>query len=70
MIVFKIKERLEEKGISRYKLQQITNWNYKRINAYYFGKVKSITTEEIELLCEIFDCEIQDLMEIKRNKKA
>lgn len=67
MIIFKIKEMLEKKDISRYKLQQLTNWNYKRINAYYFGRVMSITTEELDKLCEIFNCKISDLIEYKKD---
>lgn len=63
MINFKIKELLEKKDISRYKFQKLTNWNYKRINAYYYGKVLSITTEELNCLCKIFKCNISDLIE-------
>lgn len=64
MIVFKVREKLEEQGLSRYRLQKITNWNYKRVNAFYFGKVKSVTLEEIEKLCEVFDCEIQEIIQV------
>jgi len=68
MIVFKVKELMEAKNITRYKLQKDTNWNYKRINAFFFNNVKKITLEEIEILCKIFECEIHDLMEIKHEK--
>ena len=50
MIKFKVKEILEKKDISRYRLQQLTNWNYKRVNAYYLGKVVSINVEELNKL--------------------
>lgn len=63
MIKFKVKELLEKKEISRYKLQQLTNWNYKRVNAYYLGKVVSINVEELNKLCEIFHCKIPDIIE-------
>ncbi len=66
MIEFKIKSRLEEKNMSRYKLQQITNWNKKRINAFYFSRVKKVTIEDLERLCEIFDCELSDIMTLKK----
>lgn len=61
---FKIKEQLEKKQISRYKLQQLTNWNYKRINAFYKGTVVEIKVEELEAFCKIFKCKIGDLIEI------
>ena len=61
---FKIKEQLEKNHISRYKLQQLTNWNYKRINAFYKGTVIEIKVEELEIFCKIFKCKIGDLIEI------
>lgn len=61
---FKIKEQLEFNHMSRYKLQQLTNWNYKRINAFYKGEVIEIKVEELETLCKIFACKIGDLIEV------
>ena len=60
---YKIKEQLESNQMSRYKLQQLTNWNYKRVNAYYKGTVKEIKVEELEILCKIFECKVEDLIE-------
>lgn len=60
---FKIKEQLDKNNITRYKLQQLTNWNYKRINMYYRGTVIMIHIEELEKLCEILKCKIEDLLE-------
>lgn len=69
MVIFKVKELLEKNKISRYKLRQYTNLSYDRVNDYYFGRVKSIKIEEIEQLCNIFDCKIQDIVEFKKDKK-
>ena len=55
----------KKKNISRYKLQQLTNWNYKRINALYFSKVKYLTLEEIETLCNILGCNFNELITMK-----
>lgn len=68
MVVFKVKELLEKNKISRYKLRQYTSLSYERVNDYYFGKVKALKIEEIEQLCEIFNCNIQDIIEYKKNK--
>ena len=64
MVKFKVRELLECNRISRYKLQKLTNWNYKRINAFYKSQVIEIKVEEIETLCRIFKCKVEDLMEI------
>lgn len=66
MIIFKIKDLMDKHNITRYRLQKLTNWNYKRINAYYFGRVLSITVSELEELCKIFNCSISDLIEFKK----
>ena len=69
MIKFKIKELLEKQKISRYKLRQYTNLTYERVNDYYFGRVKAIKVEELEELCKLFNCNTQDIIEYKKNKK-
>lgn len=66
MIIFRIKELMKEKNISRYRLQQLTNWNYRRVNAFFFNRIKQVTIEELETLCEIFECDISDLIKIER----
>ncbi len=65
MIKINIDILMEKKNISRYKLQQLTNWNYKRINALYFSKVKYLTLEEIETLCNILGCNFNELITMK-----
>ena len=69
MIKFKVKELLEKNKMSRYKLRQYTSLSYERVNDYYFGRVKAIKTEALEELCNIFNCNIQDIVEFKKNKK-
>lgn len=66
MIIFNVKELMEEQNITRYRLQKLTNWNYKRINAYYFNRVVSINVNELETLCDIFSCELSDLIVRKK----
>lgn len=66
MLIFKVKELMKVKDITRYRLQQLTNWNYKRINAFYFNRVKLVTIEELEKLCEIFECDISELIKLDK----
>lgn len=69
MLVFKVKELLDKNKMSRYKLRQYTTLSYERVNDYYFGRVKAIKTEELEELCAVFNCNTQDIVEYKKNKK-
>lgn len=56
MIVFHIKELLTKNKMSRYKLEKYSSLSYERVNDYYFGRVKSIKVEELEELCNLFEC--------------
>ncbi len=69
MIVFHIKELLTKHKMSRYKLEKYSSLSYERVNDYYFGRVKSIKVEELEELCNLFNCNTQDIVEFKKNKK-
>lgn len=69
MIVFHIKELLTKHKMSRYKLEKYSSLSYERVNDYFFGRVKSIKVEELEELCNLFDCNTQDIVEFKKNKK-
>lgn len=67
MVQLKLKEILEKKKISRYRLQFMTNLNYPRINQLYKNTAKNISFEEIDILTTVLDCSISDLIE-KINK--
>lgn len=69
MIVFHIKELLTKNKMSRYKLEKYSSLSYERINDYYFSRVKAIKVEELEELCNLFNCNTQDIVEFKKNKK-
>lgn len=69
MIVFHIKELLTKHKMSRYKLEKYSSLSYERVNDYYFSRVKAIKVEELEELCNLFNCNTQDIVEFKKNKK-
>lgn len=66
MVIFKLDDLLKKNKMSRYKFNQLTEWNYKRIKAYCTGTVKAISVAEIEKICTLFDCEITDVIEFKK----
>ena len=69
MVIFKLEDLLLKNKMSRYKLEQLTNWNHKRVKALCKGKVKVITHVEIETLCTIFNCTLTDIVEFKKEIK-
>ena len=63
MVQLKLKEILEKKKVSRYRLQLLTNLNYPRVNQLYKNTAKNISFEEIDILTNVLDCSIADLIE-------
>ena len=66
MVIFKVKELLEKNKMSRNKMRQYKGFSYTRVNEYYFGRVKDIKVSEIEILCELFKCRVEDIIEYKK----
>ena len=65
MVQLKLKEILEKKKVSRYRLQLLTNLNYPRVNQLYKNTAKNISFEELATLTNVLDCSISDLIEKK-----
>ncbi len=63
MLKIKLKEQLKNQKMSQYRLQKITNWNKKRIKAFYRETVVEIKVSEINELCKLFKCKVEDLLE-------
>lgn len=68
MLIFHIKDLLEKQKMSRYKMRIYLNWNYKRVNDFYFGRAKEIKSSEIIQLCDLFNCNVSDLFTYKKEK--
>ena len=62
MVQLKLKEILEQKKISRYRLQFLTNLNYPRINQLYKNTAKNISLDELDILTTVLNCSISDLL--------
>lgn len=60
---------LDKNNMSRYKMRMLLDWNYTRVNDYYFNRVKDIKREEIIALCDLFNCTVGDLFVYKKSKK-
>lgn len=65
MIRLRVLELLKEKHKTKYWLYNQMNMSYQNFNKMVNNETKSIKYENIELLCEIFECKIEDLFETK-----
>ena len=62
-VVFKIDQVLEEKKISKNKLEKDANLQRTQLNSYCNNKVKRVDLATIAKICYVLDCEIADIME-------
>ena len=67
IIIFKIDQVLEEKNISKNKLEKEANLQRTQLNSYCNNKVKRIDLETLERICFALDCNLEDIMEYRKN---
>jgi len=65
-VVFKIDQVLENKNISKNKLEKEARLQRTQLNSYCNNKVKRIDLETIAKICHVLDCRIEDIMEYVR----
>lgn len=63
MIKLRVHELLEKEGKSKYWLYKQLNMSYQSFRRMIDNAVKSISRENIEVLCQIFQCTPADIFE-------
>lgn len=59
-------------GKAKYSIQDVhikTGLSRSTISILYHDKAKRIDYDTVEILCELFDCEISDLLELEKKNK-
>lgn len=69
MIYFRIKELLKQKKKSKYWFIKNMEGGYQSLSHLMDNKTKAIHFETLEKMCDLFDCEIGELIEIKKDKR-
>ena len=64
---FKLGNLLDEKKISKNKLSQDTETDYKVVTRYINGDLTRLDINILERLCNYLDCDISDIIELKKN---
>ena len=68
MIHLKLKEIMEKHNIGQRELSRQTGIRQGTISDYVNNTFKMINKEHLEILCDFFDCELNDLVERKKTK--
>ena len=69
MIYFKIKELLKQNKKSKYWFIKNMEGGYQALSNLMNNETKAIHLHTLEKMCDLFDCEIGDLIEIRKNKR-
>lgn len=62
MVKITLKEILESRGITRYKLSKVTDIKYQTIDNYYKNRVIRYDSYILSKICEALDCRIEDIL--------
>ena len=57
-----LKELIEEKGITRYRLAKLADTRFEVVEKWCSGSVERIDTDVLARFCYILDCEITDII--------
>lgn len=63
MLRLRISELLEENGHTKYWLYKQMGLSYQNLNNIIENRTKAIKFENLEKLCDILECSIEDLFE-------
>ncbi len=68
MIELKLTEKMEQAGVTAYRLAQLTEIHETQIGKLKNGKAKGITFETLDKLCDALNCEPGDLLVRNKSK--
>ena len=57
-----LKELIEEKGITRYRLSKLADTRFEVVEKWCSGNVERIDSDVLARFCYILDCEITDII--------
>lgn len=65
-IKIKLRELMEEKGLTRYQLSRLTNTRFEVISKWYSGNVERIDSDVLARLCFSLGCRVEDIIEYNK----
>lgn len=61
----KLEQLLNDKGISQHELSRLTGIRQASINEMCLNKTKRLPLDNLAKICEVLECQITDIIELK-----
>lgn len=68
MIIIKLGQLLKEKNMSQRELSRLTGIRQPTISEMCLNRSKSLPVENLDLICEVLDCDPHELIERKKEQ--
>ena len=68
-IIFKLKELMDEKNISKNQMSKLTGFRFETIQGYYKGNISRVDLYVLSQFCKILECEIGDILEYRPSEE-
>ena len=68
-IIFKLKNIMDEKKMSKNHLCKLTGLRFETIQGYYKGNISRVDLYVLSLLCKTLDCHVEDLIQYQEEKE-
>ncbi len=61
-VTVRLKELIEERGITRYRLAKLADTRFEVVEKWCSGTIERVDTDVLARFCYILDCEIEDII--------
>ena len=68
-IIFKLKNIMDEKKMSKNHLCKLTGLRFETIQGYYKGNISRVDLYVLSLLCKALECRIEDIIEYQDSEE-
>ena len=65
-VTIHLKELIEAKGITRYRLAKLADTRFEVVEKWYTGTVERIDSDVLARFCYILNCEVSDIIKYDR----
>ncbi|MCQ2462851.1 MAG: helix-turn-helix transcriptional regulator [Clostridia bacterium] len=63
MIKIKLKQKMDECNITRYRMSKLADTRFEVINKWYDGTVERIDVDILARFCHVLNCQVSDIIE-------